>query len=146
MIFHLIIIVLHHTVSCISFNHDHVIQQYKYPKNKRYENNHKVSLSHCHNAGDFPPVQSLTINEDKKTDNLLIYPNPADNYIIIELSDELLNGSIVLYNHLGVVEYRGEINSHSIRIETDRLNNGIHFIKIVSDNQIIKLQKIIVNK
>lgn len=45
-----------------------------------------------------------------------------------------------------MIEYKGRINSNSIRIETENLSNGIHYIKVISDNQVIKTHKIIINK
>ncbi len=105
------------------------------------------SLLQCYQAGNNPPpAQRMAIDEDETYNNITIYPNPADNYIIVELPNNLLNGNIILYNQLGIVEYECTINSDSIRIETDNLSNGIHYIKVISDNHAIKVQKIIINK
>ena len=38
------------------------------------------------------------------------------------MPNNLLNGTIILYNQLGIVEYECTINSDSIRIETDCKN------------------------
>ena len=105
------------------------------------------SLLPCHQSGNNPPpAQRMAIDEDETYNNITIYPNPADNYIIVELPNNLLNGNIILYNQLGIVEYECTINSDSIRIETDNLSNGIHYIKVISDNHAIKVQKVIINK
>ena len=67
-------------------------------------------------------------------DSLYVYPNPANEYIIVELAETISKGNIILYNHLGIVEFESEINSNSTKIETGDLSNGIHYLKIISDN------------
>lgn len=105
------------------------------------------SLLQCYQAGNNPPpAQRMAVDENETYNNITIYPNPADNYIIVELPNNILNGTIILYNQLGIVEYECTINSDSIRIETDNLSNGIHYIKVISDNHAIKVQKVIINK
>ena len=102
----------------------------------------------CYQSGgnNPPPAQRMAVDENETCSNITIYPNPADNYIIIELPNNISNGNIILYNQLGIVEYECTINSDSVRIETDNLSNGIHYIKVISDNHVVKAQKVIINK
>ncbi|MBO5847605.1 MAG: M4 family metallopeptidase [Bacteroidales bacterium] len=104
------------------------------------------SLPYCANFEDSSSSsQRLAICENEIGEDVSIYPNPANDHIIIDLPDNLSNGNIILFNHLGIVEYETRIDSNSTIIETHNLNNGIHYLKIISDNKIIKIQKVVIN-
>lgn len=104
------------------------------------------SIPQCGNFDNSSLTDRMSVNENETCDYVSIYPNPAEDYIFVKFSDNLSDGDVILYNHLGMIEYKGRINSNSIRIETENLSNGIHYIKVISDNQVIKTHKIIINK
>lgn len=72
--------------------------------------------------------------------NIRIYPNPADNYINLDLTgfqDDI--GSITIFNLFGEPLYRCEsVNSspeHTFRLKVDHFNSGVYFLKIRSMNK-----------
>ena len=72
-----------------------------------------------------------------------IYPNPSNNFIIIESNGNLHNFKYSIYNILGEELMSGRIkNSHQAQINLEKLNNGIYFIRI-SDGKIVVTGKII---
>jgi hypothetical protein len=76
---------------------------------------------------------------------IIIYPNPATNYVWIELTNKLENNKsiIEIYNSVGskVKCYNNSFNTKSI-IDISDLSDGIYAIRIKYHNEIIN-QKII---
>jgi len=84
-------------------------------------------------------VKELYTNEN----NLKIYPNPAKEYVIIENVKE--NSRIQLYNIAGVkvMEIIAQNNAPSINVS--HLNKGLYIIRILDDNKIGIVRKLIIN-
>jgi hypothetical protein len=80
---------------------------------------------------------------------LNIYPNPATNFITVELTLYNENEPIQLdvYNLLG-----NKIQSHlldkkeGLTISTEHLPNGIYFLVLRTDKKIIERQKVIISR
>jgi len=84
------------------------------------------------------------INNDKKL--VTVYPNPAKNNLNIQLSFDLKNAEINIYNQLGQIEKSiSNINSRNIKIETADLSNGMYFI-LLQDGDRQANVKFIINK
>ena len=64
-----------------------------------------------------------------------IYPNPAENKVIVAF-DQLINtNNILLFDALGRrVHFKSQSASHSVELNTDHLSNGIYFIKVLIEN------------
>lgn len=76
------------------------------------------------------------VKEINLSDDVIIYPNPAENFIDIINSDELQPvSSVCIYNISGNLETESKGNTK--RIDISMLPPGIHFIKIYYDNKII---------
>lgn len=77
-------------------------------------------------------VESIE-NIDKKTDDLILYPNPATERIYIDKNIETdMNSKIILFNSLGeyIEEYRIESINNGLDIRC--LSQGLYFIKIAN--------------
>jgi uncharacterized repeat protein (TIGR02543 family) len=59
---------------------------------------------------------------------LRIYPNPANDYIIVEGTDMY---EIILYDLLGIQQQHEEVNNNHVRITTDNLVAGTYILKVV---------------
>ncbi|MBK6815739.1 MAG: T9SS type A sorting domain-containing protein [Chitinophagales bacterium] len=71
-----------------------------------------------------------------------IYPNPASDYILIELDQKCI-GNISILNLVGNVIVNMEINSLNIRIDLTGLPEGIYFLDIQTDtDRVVKKIKI----
>ncbi len=72
-----------------------------------------------------------------------IYPNPSNNFIIIETTGNQQNLKYSIYNILGETLMSGIIkNTNQAQINLEKLNNGIYFIRI-SDGKTFATRKII---
>lgn len=71
-----------------------------------------------------------------------IYPNPASDYLMVEL-DKKCVGNISILNLVGNVIVNTDINSLNMRIDLTGLPEGIYFLNIQTDtNRIVKKIKI----
>jgi hypothetical protein len=75
--------------------------------------------------------------------SILIYPNPANDHVTIELT--ALSETIIqleLVNTLGQVMQSQEASNLS-KLQLTNLPNGVYFVRLVSDNNVIATKKII---
>jgi len=70
-----------------------------------------------------------------------IYPNPADNYFIVQ-SESKIN-RIQLFNYLGIIVYERITKNESIRISTENLKQGLYFVRIETDLKTLTKQIVI---
>ena len=86
------------------------------------ENSNSVSSS-CNTN-----MVNLTENSNKET--IHIFPNPANEFITLEISGDLIPKKAELLNSMGETVYTTEINSKEILIRTNVYPNGIYFLKV----------------
>ena len=72
--------------------------------------------------------------EETKTDDISVYPNPAKD--IVKVQGEDIN-SISVYNCIGVLVDRFEVNDNNIEINLSDYNTGIYFFNI--DGKVVKI-------
>ena len=98
--------------------------------------------SHC----DFTlPFSSPPKKEVLQKQEILIYPNPAYNYIILELT-QLNSSYIVMTNNLGQVIYKVNRKNTKTQIDVSSFAKGIYYLKVVDSitNETIATKKIII--
>ena len=92
-------------------------------------------------------LPTLSITEfDIESENIYMYPNPAQDFVMIQLDFTKENLKIDLINELGQILKTSKIlkGTTTIRFETDELYNGIYFVRI-SNGSKTKSHKIIIN-
>lgn len=72
-------------------------------------------------------------------DGFVVYPNPTNNSVNIELIDDSILTDVVLFDSLGRVLKRVKLNNTSTRIELSNLQSGVYYLKANSTS--IKLIK-----
>jgi hypothetical protein len=92
-------------------------------------------------ASNNPRTFNSALNVENISDNIDIYPNPANDFIFIRNSENIksisisdISGKIISEN-----EYK---NSNEISIDISKMAKGIYFIKL-TDNKNIFTKKII---
>lgn len=86
------------------------------------------------------------IESDYHENLFVLMPNPAQNKLNIEMSVDLKNTEIKIYNQLGQIEkVILNINNRNISIETFDLSNGLYLIVLQNDNRLAN-GKFIINK
>lgn len=82
-----------------------------------------------------------------KISHLDIYPNPASTQTIVYLKSEGKSQHIEIYNAIGrfIMETESFLGS-TFTLNVSELENGLYVIKTYSDNRVIGISKMIVNK
>ncbi len=72
------------------------------------------------------------INEERKTQKLIIYPNPTTGTITMELPAEIVNFKTKVYSSDGSLRHSSS-NQHILNLE--QLNPGTYIIQVISGNK-----------
>jgi uncharacterized repeat protein (TIGR01451 family) len=67
-----------------------------------------------------------------------IYPNPADDKVLIKLAEGISSGTIQILNILGKVVYQHSFQSNSIVLDTKNFQPGMYFIVLKEGNREMK--------
>lgn len=64
-------------------------------------------------------------------ENILVFPNPAQNRLTIEMQYDIRNGYLKVFNQTGqIIDCYSNINGSQIYIETTELTNGLYFLTL----------------
>ena len=92
-------------------------------------------------SGNF--IMSINTPADNSS-TLLVYPNPFSIETTIHFED-MKNVQLLLYNINGqCVKRINELKSNTISLKRDNLQNGIYFIHLIQNNNIVAIKKIII--
>lgn len=89
---------------------------------------------------NFTTSQSVGINELSLIDNVKLFPNPANDFINLNLSSETsFTSQLKVYNAIGALVQSANFNvingSNTYKIELSELNSGLYFIEISEPNK-----------
>ena len=65
-----------------------------------------------------------------------IFPNPSQDFLTIQLPNEMINGSIELFDYLGRSVKSKKINNIDNKLNLSNLNQGVYFVKVSSEGKI----------
>jgi len=89
-------------------------------------------------------VQNISAS---KTNGLILFPNPANDYTYIVLKQALTyKANMYMYNQTGNLILTQTITEGSSisELNTDHLLDGLYFIKIIGENKLIGTSKLII--
>lgn len=84
-------------------------------------------------------IEGTLSNESFNLNDLEIYPNPTKGNVIISVGNNILKG-IEVYNTLGKIVQKNNYSNQNIssqELDLTSLSNGVYFIKINANNEII---------
>ncbi|QGY45688.1 T9SS type A sorting domain-containing protein [Maribellus comscasis] len=96
-------------------------------------------------------TSSATIEESISDKNLVLYPNPAQNKLTVDIpQDWAFNYKIEIINMQGIIYYTRDYNelhfgNPTINLEEYNMNKGIYFMRFTNDQGIAKTVKFIKN-
>ncbi|HEY1040588.1 MAG TPA: S8/S53 family peptidase [Bacteroidia bacterium] len=70
-----------------------------------------------------------------RTNDLLIYPNPADQYVTIAFKNDNKTAVVEILNILGQPVYSTTVSNEEHTINTSSISQGIYIVKVTSGNQ-----------
>lgn len=77
--------------------------------------------------------------------DLMVYPNPAANFLILETSADLTNATMFIYNAQGQ-QVRATALNNTHQIDVSGLNNGVYFYQLADGNKLLHRGRFIVKK
>lgn len=83
--------------------------------------------------------------EDIKELMMNVYPNPFNESINIELTKNINNGKIYIFDMLGKQVYYSQISGKQIKLSTTELKKGMYFIKLITNEGKVFNKKIVKN-
>ncbi|HEY0031018.1 MAG TPA: SBBP repeat-containing protein [Bacteroidia bacterium] len=87
------------------------------------------------------PTSMLSQNFDGK--NISIYPNPSKGSITISAAEQIKNGSLEIYNSIGELVFSQKIINQQNLIDLKDQANGLYFVKMISNGEMIGMQKVV---
>lgn len=75
--------------------------------------------------------------------SISVYPNPINDGLNIVFSESSKNTKLEIYNSIGKLVLSELLNNKNSSINTRDLCNGMYFIKIIENNKVIIIQKIV---
>ena len=87
-------------------------------------------------------VQIMTVGIiSNRTDDLVIYPNPVSNELVIELKGNKEKVNFEIINSIGQVVYKGNLTEKTV-VQTTNFAQGVYIIKL-DNNKTFEFRKII---
>jgi hypothetical protein len=71
-------------------------------------------------------------NKKNKTLDLILFPNPGQHHLHLNLANNQLNATIIIYNNTGSMVYQAFCNDKFKTISTENWANGIYFYKLIN--------------
>lgn len=71
---------------------------------------------------------------------LLLYPNPSEGAVSIQLSDEVISGKIEIYGAQGLILSKPLNNTQGVSMDISSLRNGVYIVRIVDGEKVITKQ------
>jgi Secretion system C-terminal sorting domain len=85
----------------------------------------------------------LTSVNDIASSQLLVFPNPADDYFVISNSTSL-NGAYYLFDNTGRIILNGVCNNANTKVISSTLVNGIYMLQIKLENGQVGYRKLLI--
>ena len=85
--------------------------------------------------GCYLPVLPVSIKETVVPENdLLIFPNPAQNFVTVEAKGTILeNAEVTILSSIGQTVYSAPYTSHET-IDVSSLSNGLYFVQLTNNS------------
>ena len=90
----------------------------------------------------YVPKNTVSTDEFEQA-SIRTYPIPANDVIYIEEEQEIKKGKYIIYDAVGTILQNGTLEPS---IDVRSLQSGIYFLQILSDSQIMGVEKIIISK
>jgi Subtilase family/Secretion system C-terminal sorting domain len=73
-----------------------------------------------------------------ETNNLVVYPNPSNEFLFLKFSNTALVGKFVIYNNLGQMVLQNEVSQNNQKISVSNLTSGVYLYEFISNNSILR--------
>lgn len=88
-------------------------------------------------------VASVGIQENSFGSNILVSPNPTTGLLNISFNTIPQNTKIELYNSIGALVLTETMTNKNNTINASELSSGIYFMKVVGNNKVVAVKKVV---
>ncbi len=96
--------------------------------------------------GNFPTPCAITPVNENQAAEIKIYPNPAQNFIAIDVPESYAKVSVNIYAIQGQKVQSNAINSITQKLDITRLPNGLYLLVVEENGKRILTKRIVVEK
>ena len=92
-------------------------------------------------------TSSLSVKSNNTSFVKNVYPNPANDKILLDLHSQTSKEvTVIFYNLLGkkILEKKYTINSNSLVVNTSNLNTGLYILEVTGDNNVHYKSKVLI--
>lgn len=112
---------------------------------------YRVSFKNTANSNDSAHFfvrfnATVSVPEISKTANISAYPNPANNFINVDIDQFNENTRLRIVDVLGSTVKTIEINSANTRISTADLKEGIYFYSLMDRNKAVITRRLVISR
>ena len=104
-----------------------------------FSGSYALIITDAYNCVDTSDCYSIIVDDittGKLPNKLIIYPNPASNYLIIEINDELINAKVEIMNIEGKLISTSSLSSIKTKIQISDFSKGIYYLRIIKSDRI----------
>jgi hypothetical protein len=104
-----------------------------------------VDLPQTNVFGNFPAPCNLTSVDENITEEISLYPNPANDYITIDIPTTYNKSTLQILNVQGQLVYSQKVTEGVQNIQLDNLVSGLYMVTIQADGKRYS-QKLIISQ
>ena len=110
------------------------------------QNHSVVDLPQTNVFGNFPAPCNLTSVVENQSQEISLYPNPANSYITIDIPATYNKSTLHIMNTQGQLVYSQIVVAGVQNIQLDNIANGLYMVTIQADGKRVYTYKIVVEK
>ncbi|KAA3624141.1 MAG: T9SS C-terminal target domain-containing protein, partial [Bacteroidetes bacterium] len=95
-----------------------------------------ITQGNCESTSDCVNMVIVDVNEPTER-NIILYPNPVKDLLVLEVNNELLQASFSIYDLNGGEVFSGKINSLKSTIALNGFADGVYTIKLETATEVI---------
>ncbi|MGM0651010.1 MAG: T9SS type A sorting domain-containing protein, partial [Bacteroidota bacterium] len=111
------------------------------------EGEYMVTLTAFNDCGSDVFSQDIEVIEtgvyNTRKNDIKVFPNPADNFVILKTDNECLGGELKIYNLTGRIIFTDEISKNITRVDVSGFKSGMYILHVINDDQNIKTKILI---
>jgi len=73
--------------------------------------------------------------DENELQKIKIYPNPANDFIRIEITEDIIGGKLIILNSIGIVVYQGILIEDHIELNISNLPSGFYSVLYESSKE-----------
>lgn len=91
------------------------------------------------------PIISVGLPEQHGVNEINVYPNPAKDFLLVELEDINASAELTLYSVTGQLMLRSSLDRRLSNIDVSSMSEGMYLLRVVDSNGVNFSKKVLIN-